>query len=336
MTDYTKTVNFAAKDSLPSGDSGKIIRGTEFDTEFNNISTAIATKADEASPTFTGTATFNDISTTGTVTTVTLSVTGSTVLGDADTDTVLFKADIASNLIPSTTNTYDLGTSDERWKDLYINGKAYVNSIQLDGTDITATAAEINILDGVTADATELNILDGVTATTTELNYVDGVTSAIQTQLDARLQKAGGTITGDVTFNQDVNLNIGTNSEMQLFRSSTASIIQETGGSDLFILSNGPNGVVLGKDSPFERSLRAMVDSGVELYYDNVLKTQTTANGLEVVGVTDTDQLRVTTPSVPASATATGTAGDIAWDADYIYVCTATNTWKRVAISTWS
>jgi hypothetical protein len=335
MTDYTKTVNFSAKDSLPSGDSGKIIRGTEFDTEFNNISTAIATKADEASPTFTGTATFNDISVTGT-TTVTLIVNGDTTLGDAATDTVTFNADVASNLIPSITNTYDLGTSSEQWKDLYIDGKAYVDAIELNGTDITATAAEINILDGVTADATELNILDGVTATTTELNYVDGVTSDIQTQLDARLQKAGGTITGDVTFNQDVNLNIGTNSEMQLFRSSTASIIQETGGSDLFILSNGPNGVVLGKDSPFERSLRAMVDSGVELYYDNVLKTQTTANGLEVIGVTDTDQLRVTTPSVPASATATGTAGDIAWDADYIYICTAIDTWKRVAISTWS
>ena len=38
----------------------------------------------------------------------------------------------------------------------------------------------------------------------------------------------------------------------------------------------------------------------------------------------------------PASATATGTAGEIAWDADYIYICTATNTWKRVAIGTWS
>jgi hypothetical protein len=273
MTDYTKTVNFAAKDSLPSGDSGKIIRGTEFDTEFNNISTAVATKADLASPTFTGTANFANVT---------------------------------------------------------------VTSLTLNGVLVTSTANELNILDGVTATTAELNKLDGVTATTTELNYVDGVTSAIQTQLDARLQKAGGTITGDVTFNQDVNLNIGTNSEMQLFRSSTASIIQETGGSDLFILSNGPNGVVLGKDSPFERSLRAMVDSGVELYYDNVLKTQTTANGLEVVGVTDTDQLRVTTPSVPASATATGTAGDIAWDADYIYVCTATDTWKRVAISTWS
>ena len=38
----------------------------------------------------------------------------------------------------------------------------------------------------------------------------------------------------------------------------------------------------------------------------------------------------------PASATAAGIAGEVAWDANYIYVCTATNTWKRVAISTWS
>ena len=37
----------------------------------------------------------------------------------------------------------------------------------------------------------------------------------------------------------------------------------------------------------------------------------------------------------PASATATGTAGEIAWDANYIYVCTAANTWKRAALSTW-
>lgn len=37
----------------------------------------------------------------------------------------------------------------------------------------------------------------------------------------------------------------------------------------------------------------------------------------------------------PASATATGLQGEVAWDASYIYVCTATNTWKRVAIATW-
>ena len=39
--------------------------------------------------------------------------------------------------------------------------------------------------------------------------------------------------------------------------------------------------------------------------------------------------------SVPASATAAGTKGDIAQDDSYLYVCTAANTWKRVAIATW-
>jgi microcystin-dependent protein len=52
----------------------------------------------------------------------------------------------------------------------------------LDGA--TLSTAELNILDGVTASTAELNILDGVIASTTELNYVDGVTSAIQTQLN--------------------------------------------------------------------------------------------------------------------------------------------------------
>jgi hypothetical protein len=55
MSDYTKSTNFATKDSLSSGNALKIVKGTEIDTEFNNIATAIATKADLASPTFTGT-----------------------------------------------------------------------------------------------------------------------------------------------------------------------------------------------------------------------------------------------------------------------------------------
>lgn len=38
---------------------------------------------------------------------------------------------------------------------------------------------------------------------------------------------------------------------------------------------------------------------------------------------------------VPATASDTGTAGQVAWDADYLYVCTATDTWKRVAVATW-
>jgi hypothetical protein len=54
MSNYTKSTNFATKDALPSGDPLKIVKGTEIDTEFNNIATAVATKADLISPTFGG------------------------------------------------------------------------------------------------------------------------------------------------------------------------------------------------------------------------------------------------------------------------------------------
>ncbi len=112
--------------------------------------------------TVTGTTTFNG----GTIT-----------MGDAATDNVVFGADVDSNIIPDDDNTYDLGSSSQQWKDIYIDGVAYLDAIDFNGTTITATAAELNILDGVTSTAAELNILDGVTSTAAELNILDGVTS---------------------------------------------------------------------------------------------------------------------------------------------------------------
>ena len=73
MSDYTKTTNFATKDSLSSGDPNKIVKGTEIDSEFNNIATASATKANTASPTFTGTVTATTLNVTGTITADTIS-----------------------------------------------------------------------------------------------------------------------------------------------------------------------------------------------------------------------------------------------------------------------
>jgi hypothetical protein len=63
-------------------------------------------------------------------------------------------------------------------------------------SDLTASASELNTLDGITASTEELNLLDGVTATTTELNYVDGVTSAIQDQLNAKAPLDAPALTG--------------------------------------------------------------------------------------------------------------------------------------------
>ena len=55
MSNYTKLTDFASKDTLPSGNAGKIVKGTEIDDEFESLETVIATKADLASPTLTGT-----------------------------------------------------------------------------------------------------------------------------------------------------------------------------------------------------------------------------------------------------------------------------------------
>ena len=55
MTNYVKETDFTAKDTLPSGNAAKIIRGSEIDDEFDAIEASSATKADLADPTFTGT-----------------------------------------------------------------------------------------------------------------------------------------------------------------------------------------------------------------------------------------------------------------------------------------
>tara|TARA_R100000149_G_C5873853_1_gene137588 strand:+ start:352 stop:2178 length:1827 start_codon:yes stop_codon:yes gene_type:complete len=58
-----------------------------------------------------------------------------------------------------------------------VAGEVSMTTLDIGGTNVTSTAAELNILDGVTATASELNILDGVTATASELNILDGVTA---------------------------------------------------------------------------------------------------------------------------------------------------------------
>ena len=146
-----------------------------------------------------------------------------TVLGSAAADTVHFKATVNSAIIPVSNNTKDLGSSSKQWKDLYVDGTAYLDVINFNGTNITSTAAEINkldgftgtfadlnyakdlnatgvtstefntALDGITATAAELNTMDGITATTSELNTMDGITSTV-----AELNTLDG-YTGSVT-----------------------------------------------------------------------------------------------------------------------------------------
>ena len=64
------------------------------------------------------------------------------------------------SILPTTDNDVDLGSSSFEFKDIYIDGTAHLDAINFNGTAISATAAELNIMDGVTSTTAELNILD--------------------------------------------------------------------------------------------------------------------------------------------------------------------------------
>jgi hypothetical protein len=81
MSNYIKATDFAAKDALSTGNPLKLVRGLELNTEFSAIQTAVNTKADLASPTFTGT-----------LTAVTLAVTGNETVGGTLTVTGVLEA----------------------------------------------------------------------------------------------------------------------------------------------------------------------------------------------------------------------------------------------------
>ena len=94
--------------------------------------------------TVTGTTTFNG---------------GTLTLGDANTDNIVFGGEVDSDIIPDDDNTHDLGSSSKQWKDIYINGVAYLDGIDFNGTTITSTGAELNIMDGDTS-ATSTTLAD--------------------------------------------------------------------------------------------------------------------------------------------------------------------------------
>jgi hypothetical protein len=74
-----------------------------------------------------------------------LTVNGNTTIGDTNTDTVTVNADVASSLIPSTDNAYDLGAVGSEWRDLFITGTANIDSLVADTADINGGS-----IDGVT------------------------------------------------------------------------------------------------------------------------------------------------------------------------------------------
>ena len=131
-----------------------------------------------------------------------------------------------------------------------------------------------------------------------------------------------------LNFQDNVHATFGNSSDLQIYHNGSNSFIQDT-GTGLLVISTNHLQVYNAAVSEF--MITAEEDGAVSLYYDSSKKLETTNTGTLTTGQMDIAALN----TAPASASGTGTLGEIRYTADYIYVCTATNTWKRSALSTW-
>ena len=145
---YTITTNFGAKDSLPTGDSNKIVKGSEFTTEFNAIKSAFTLAAPVANPTFTGTATIPTAAvTTFTLGGVTVTATGAELnYMDGVTSNVQTQLDTKAPLAsPTFTGTVDVSGATLALADNQISGDK-VEGGTIAATTITdLTTSTVNI-----------------------------------------------------------------------------------------------------------------------------------------------------------------------------------------------
>ena len=215
MTDYTKTTDFTSKDSLPSGDSGKIIRGAEFGTEFDNIQTAVNSKSNINNPAFTGNITVTgtvdgrDIAADGTKldtietsadVTDTANVTAAGAVMDSElTDITAVKA-LNQGVATTDSPTFAAVTSTGN---VTVGGTVDGRDVATDGTklDTVETNADVTDTTNVTAAGALMDSEVTNLAQVKAFDSADYATAAQGTTADNALPKTGGAMTGAITTN---------------------------------------------------------------------------------------------------------------------------------------
>ena len=214
MSNYTKSTNFATKDNLTPGDPLKVVRGTEIDTEYNNIATAIATKTDNASAAITGGAI--DGATVGATTPATgsfttLAASGTTTLAGALVGAVTQAA------FNTTTTTLNLGGAATAVNLGAATGTATVNNTTLAAKAITAsttlavtgtstltgavtatagvsgpiTSSSVSITGGSITGITDLAVADGGTGASTAATALNNLLPSQTSNANKYLQTDG-------------------------------------------------------------------------------------------------------------------------------------------------
>jgi hypothetical protein len=180
----------------------------------------------------------------------------------------------------------------------------------------TYTQAQANALfvdvagDTMTGNLTVPNLVVSGTVDGVDIAARDAVLTSTTTTANAALPKAGGAVTGNVTFGDNNKAIFGAGSDLQIFHSGTNSFVTDEGSGNLYIGTNGTS-VSITKGAGGESMATFVVDGAVNLYHDNALKLATTATGIDVTGnitVTGTVDGRDIATNIPASL---GTAGQV-------------------------
>lgn len=159
----------------------------------------------------------------------------------------------------------------------------------------------------------------------TELGYLDGVTSAIQTQINGKQ----ATITGGATSIVSSNLTVSKALVSDASGKVSASTATATEVSYLVGVTQAIQTQLDGKQPSLGYTAENTANKNAINGYC----------GLDSGGKVATAQLPlgivkwVTAPTTPTSS---GTAGEASYDNDYLYICVATNTWKRMPLAIWS
>ena len=255
----------------------------------DSVATQLATKAPLASPALTGTATG-----------VNLTLSGNLIVNGTTTTVATTNTTVSDNMLElntgSSSNANDCGIVIERgstgdnaiiaWdesNDRFIVGTTTATGASTGDLTIAAGKIEVSgiVIGSADINEAELEILDGATVSTTELNYVDGVTSAIQTQLDSKLATAGGTMTGDLKYNDTIQAKFGDSEDLKIYHDGSDSFIKDTGTGELKITSNS---LKINNAANDEVMISAVENSGVSLHFDNDAKLTTVTGGVNITG----------------------------------------------------
>ena len=159
-------------------------------------------------------------------------ISGNLTFGDADTDSIALNADVNSNILPNTDDTYDLGSATKEWRNLYIDGIANIDSLVADTADINGGTVDGAIIGGSSAAAGTFTTATATTGNITTLNSTTVDTTSLEvTNLKAKDGTSAGSIadsTGVVTIASSVltttDINGGTIDGAVIGGSSAAAI----------------------------------------------------------------------------------------------------------------